>query len=135
MNRIFKKKSIKKYLARSILDQVLTVRDYRLIWGWQFNSFCTDFGIKRLLLSLYIFEVLINLSLIKKVIIVSCSFICVYALFVFSFESRLPMSKFRPDSVVVVSSPSQPMVTAHTCVEGSVHLLGAYTPQVAQLTR
>lgn len=81
------------------------------------------------------FEVLTNLSLIKKVIIPSCSFICVYALFIFLFNSRLPMLKFRTDSIIVVSSLSWPLVKAHMCLEGSVHLLGGYTPQVTQSIR
>lgn len=76
-------------------------------------------------ISVCIFELLIHLSLVRKVVVLKGSFICVYELFVFWVKSRPLMSKFRPDSVVMGSSPSQCShhSRSHACSEGWVLLL------------
>ena len=74
-------------------------------------------------ISVCIFELLIHLSLVRKVVVLKGSFICMYELFVFWIKSRPLMSKFRPDSVAVGSSPSQSLGRAHACPEGWVLLL------------
>ena len=70
-------------------------------------------------ISVCIFELLIHLSLVKKVVDLSGSFFFggVYELFAFWIKSSPLMSKFRPDSVVMGSSLAQSLGTAHACPE------------------